>query len=132
MAYTMTRRFDGTVAQAREAIESSLGEEGFGILSEIDIGSTLREKVGEDVGEYEILGACNPPLAFEGVSAERQLGALLPCNVIVYESLADDEEVYIAAVDPVTLLDVADNPDLDDIAIEVKERLERALDDAAA
>jgi uncharacterized protein (DUF302 family) len=131
MSYTITRQFDGSVDEAREAIEASLGEEGFGILSEIDMGETLKEKVGEDVGEYEILGACNPPLAFDGVSAERQLGALLPCNVIVYEE-APGGQVSIAAVDPVTLLDVADNPELDDIATEVKERLVRALDDAAA
>ena len=131
MSYTITRQFDGSVDEAREAIEASLGEEGFGILSEIDIGATLQEKVGEDVGEYEILGACNPPLAFDGVSAERQLGALLPCNVIVYEDVPGGQ-VSIAAVDPVTLLDVADNPELDDIAAEVKERLVRALDDAAA
>lgn len=130
VSYTIERRVDGSFEEVLERTEEALSEEGFGILADIDMGGTLEEKVDVDFRKYRVLGACNPPLAYEGLSAEIDLGALLPCNVAVYEG--DDGEVVVAAVDPHKLLELADNPELDDIADEVRERLVRALDSVAA
>ncbi len=102
-----------------------------GVLSDINLQAKLEEKLGlEGYPEYRILGACNPPLAEQGLDAERDLGTLLPCNVVVYE--ADDGDVVVSAVDPQTLLGVVDNPDLDGIAGDVRDRFDRVLDDVAA
>lgn len=130
MSYTITRTVDGSFENVLAETESALAEEGFGILSDIDMGGTLQEKVGEDFRRYRILGACNPPLAYDSLSIDIELGALLPCNVTVYEG--DDGDVVVGAVDPEAAIDLASNPELDDIAAEVKERLVRALDAVAS
>jgi uncharacterized protein (DUF302 family) len=129
MPYTIERRVDGDFDAVLDRTEAALGEEGFGILADIDIGGTLESKLDEEFRRYRVLGACNPPLAFEALSAEISLGALLPCNVVVYEG--EDGDVVVTAVDPEELIDLADNPELDDIAAEIRERLVRALDDVA-
>lgn len=126
MSYTITRTVDDSFESVRAETEAALSEEGFGILSDIDMGSTLEEKVGEDFRRYRILGACNPPLAYESLSLEIDLGTLLPCNVAIYES--DEGDVVVSAIDPTSAIDLASNPELDEIASEVRDRLVRALD----
>ena len=120
--YTVDGEFDETV----EATIDALGEEGFGILCDIDVQATLKEKLDEDFRQYRILGACNPPLAHEAMSEEIELGALLPCNVVVYER--DDGAVGVSAVDPGVMLSVVGNPDLDPVADEVAGRMSAAIE----
>ena len=123
--YTIRYQVDGEFDETVAAVEDALAEEGFGILCDIDVQATLKEKLDEDFRKYRILGACNPPLAHEGLNEELELGALLPCNVIVYES--DSGSIGVSAVDPSVMLSVVDNPALDPIADEVGERMEGVL-----
>lgn len=125
MSYTNRTRVASSFEDAIDTTIEALGEEGFGILSDIDIESTMEEKLGESFRRYRILGACNPGLAYEGLNEEIDLGALLPCNVAVYET--DEGEVVVSAVDPNSLMDLADNEALEPIASEVGDRLERVL-----
>lgn len=113
--------------EAVEKTTAALKEEGFGVLTEIDVKSTLKEKLDADFRPYVILGACNPSLAKQALDAELEVGALLPCNVIVYEDESGDGSV-VSAVEPMTMLSVVDNPELTPIAEEVKERLRRVLE----
>ena len=99
MSYTLEVRVAGTFDEAVATTVDALGDEGFGVLSDIDVQATLDEKLGEEFRQYRILGACNPPLALEGLTADVDLGALLPCKVVVYE--ADGGEIVVSAGDPV-------------------------------
>jgi uncharacterized protein (DUF302 family) len=124
---TVAGEFDDVVA----AVEEALADEGFGVLSDIDVRAAFEAKLGlEDYPRYRILGACNPPLAHEGLDHEVNLGVLLPCNVVVYETDAD--EVVVSAVDPEAMLSVVGSPALDDIATEVGERFDRVFESLAA
>jgi uncharacterized protein (DUF302 family) len=109
---------------AIEKVTAALKAEGFGILTEIDVKETLKKKLDVDFRRYVILGACNPPLAYRALQAELDLGLLLPCNVIVYEM--DAEKSLVALVDPVSMLGVIDNAELEPVAQEARTRLERA------
>ena len=124
MTYTITTtvdaQFDDVIAEVTDALE----DEGFGILANINVQTTLKEKLDVDVDQYQILGACNPALAHQGLVEEPELGALLPCNVIVYEA---DDGIVVSAVDPEQLLNVADNPQLEEISTDVHERFERVI-----
>ena len=111
---------------AVERTREELSKEGFGVLTEIDIRATLKEKLDVDFRPYVILGACNPPLAHQALTAERDIGLLLPCNVVVYASDQPGESI-VAAIDPVTQLGVVGRDDLDPLAREVRSRLERVL-----
>lgn len=112
--------------QAVERTREALGTEGFGVLTEIDIRATLKKKLDIDFRRYVILGACNPSLAYQALSGERDIGLLLPCNVIVYE--ADDPgKSVVAAIDPVKQLGMTGNAELEPISKEVRQRLERVL-----
>ena len=130
MSYTIDRELDREFGDVVAEVEEALAEEGFGILCDIDVQATLREKLGEEFRQYRILGACNPPLAHQAMEEELRLGALLPCNVVVYET--DDGAVGVSAVDPATMLSVVDNPALDPVAADVRERFDRMLDAVAA
>ena len=112
--------------EAVQRTKAALGAEGFGILAEIDVAATLKQKLGVDFRPYVILGACNPPLAHQALSAELELGLLLPCNVVVY---AGDEPgtTVVAAMDPVEALSLTRNDSIVPVAHEVRARLERAL-----
>lgn len=113
--------------QAVERTREALGTEGFGVLTEIDIRATLKKKLDVDFRRYIILGACNPSLAHQALSGERDIGLLLPCNVIVYE--ADDPDMsVVAAIDPVKQLGITGNTELEPISQEVRQRLERVLE----
>lgn len=128
MSYTIGVEIDGEFEAVVDRTVTALSEEGFGVLSDIDVAETFAAKLDldEPYRNYRILGACNPGLAHEGLEAERSLGALLPCNVVVYE--ADDGTVVVEAVDPEELIGITGNPALDEIAAEVRDRLERALE----
>jgi uncharacterized protein (DUF302 family) len=117
-------------AQAVERIREELAKEGFGVLTEIDVKATLKKKLDVDFRPYVILGACNPPIAHQALTAERDIGLLLPCNVIVYASDEPDKSV-IAAIDPIEQLKVTGNASIEPFAGEVRAKLERALDAAA-
>ncbi|MFB6074031.1 MAG: DUF302 domain-containing protein [Haloarculaceae archaeon] len=125
MSYTIDKRIEGEFDEVVDRTTEALADEGFGVLADIDVRATMREKLDAEFREYRILGACNPPLAHEALEEELRLGALLPCNVVVYET--DDGAVGVSAVDPGTLLSVVDEPALDPVADEVRERFERAL-----
>jgi uncharacterized protein (DUF302 family) len=123
--YTMTITVDDDPETAESRIREALADEGFGILSEIDVQAALREKLGEDVGAYKILGACNPPLAHQAIAVDPDIGALLPCNVLVRAN--PDGGTDIAAADPRAMLSIA-GTGLDDVATEARERIRRALE----
>lgn len=129
--YGMSVEVDLTYEQAVERTREELGKEGFGVLTEIDVKATLKKKLDVDFRPYIILGACNPPIAHQALSAERDLGLLLPCNVIVYASDEPHRSV-IAAIDPVEQLKLAGNASIAPFAEEVRVRLERVLDAAAS
>lgn len=116
--------------RAVERTKEELAKEGFGVLSEIDIAATLKKKLDADFRPYVILGACNPPLAHRALTAERDLGLLLPCNVVVY---AADEEgrSVVAAMDPEAALELTGNAEVREVAREVRARLERVLEGVA-
>jgi uncharacterized protein (DUF302 family) len=114
--------YDEAVARVPEALKS----EGFGVLTEIDVQSTLKQKLGVDFRRYKILGACNPPLAHSALEAELEIGVMLPCNVVVYEG--DDGKAVVLAIDPTRTMAGAGNPRLAELAHTVKEKLLRALD----
>lgn len=119
---TIPLEFEAAVARTKDA----LATEGFGILAEIDVAATLKKKLGVDFRPYVILGACNPPLAHQALTAERDIGLLLPCNVVVY---ADDVPGHsvVSAMDPVEALRLTGNEAIEPVAAEVRERLVRAL-----
>ncbi|WP_435362372.1 DUF302 domain-containing protein [Haloarchaeobius sp. DFWS5] len=125
MDYTAQTTVSGDFDETVDATIAALKAEGFGVLCDIDVQATFKQKLGEEFQQYRILGACNPQLAYEGLSEEIELGALLPCNVIVYET--GDGEVVVSAVDPERLVGIADNSALDSIASEVHDRFERVL-----
>jgi len=106
-------------------ITESLKNEGFGILTEIDLKATLKKKLDVDFYNYKILGACNPPFAYEALQAEDKIGTMLPCNVIVQEKKPG--EIEISAVDPMASMQAVENEDLGNLAKEVKNRLEKCI-----
>jgi uncharacterized protein (DUF302 family) len=118
--YTLTATTTAPFADAVDRVRAELKEEGFGVLCEIDVQATLREKLGEEMEPYLILGACNPPLAHQALSAEPQLGTLLPCNVVVYRRGA---ETHISAIDAERMLSIVGNDALAPVAREVRRRL---------
>jgi len=122
---TVKASYDATVAAAREA----LAGEGFGVLTEIDVRATLKKKLDVDFMPYIILGACNPPLAHRALTAEPDIGLLLPCNVVVYAPPGED--VVVAAIDPVAQLRLSGNPALELVANDVRSRLQRVVDAVA-
>lgn len=130
MSYTIDERVDGEFDDVVERTEAALSAEGFGVLSDIDVQHAFAEKLDAEFQQYRILGACVPPLAKQALDEELQLGALLPCNVVVYET--DDGGVAVSAVEPHELLSVVDNPALESVADDVRERFDRVLDELAA
>jgi uncharacterized protein (DUF302 family) len=128
LSTTLRASFDDAVARTRDA----LAAQGFGVLTEIDMKATLSKKLGEsagdELGDYLILGACNPPLAQRAVTLDRQIGLLLPCNVIVRRDPDDAETVHVEAMNPQLLVDVTDKSELQPVADEVTAKLQSAID----
>lgn len=122
--YGFSKSVDLPYAEAVEKTRAALQQEGFGVLCEIDIKEKLKEKLGVDFRNYVILGACNPPLAYEALQQEINIGLLLPCNVIVYEQ---DGRTVVSAVDAARLLSIVANPKLESTASEANERLRRVV-----
>ncbi len=124
-AYGFSRELDLPYDQAIKRVRETLQNEGFGVLTEIDMKAKLKEKLGEDFQNYIILGACNPKLAFSALQEDLEIGLLLPCNVIVYEK---DGGSVVAAIDARKMLSVAGNPNLETTAGTVNEKLQRAIE----
>jgi len=122
--YALRTKLDLPYEEAVEKVTAALKEQGFGVLTEIDVQATLKKKLGADFRKYVILGACNPPLAHQALQTELEIGLLLPCNVIVYE---EDGGSVVSIVDPISMLGVVENPELDPVANEARARLERVI-----
>ncbi len=126
--YTLTTTTAVPFSEAVERVRAELKEEGFGVLCEIDVQSTLRAKLGAGTGPYLILGACNPPLAHQALSTEPDLGTLLPCNVVVYEH---GGRTHISAIDAERMLSIVGDERLAPIAARVRDKLARVVDHSA-
>jgi uncharacterized protein (DUF302 family) len=124
--YGFSRKLDIPYEQAVEKTTTALKEEGFGVLTEIDVKATLKKKLDVDFRRYVILGACNPPFAHKALKAELEIGLMLPCNVIVYET--DDGGSVVAAMNPMAALGIVDNPDLQEVAEKVTDKIRRAVE----
>ncbi|QUR67540.1 DUF302 domain-containing protein [Mycobacterium spongiae] len=124
LSTTLHTTFEDAVTRTREA----LAEQGFGVLTEIDVKATLKAKLGEDIEDYLILGACNPPLAHRAVDVNRQIGLLLPCNVVVRADPQRADAVLVEAMNPQLLVQVTEEAKLVPIAEEVSARLRTAVE----
>ncbi len=123
--YGIRRTLAITYDQAVEKVTAALKTEGFGVLTEIDVRATLKSKLDAEFRRYVILGACNPPLAYQALRSELEIGLLLPCNVIVYED--DQGRAVVSALNPMVALGVVDNPALRGVAEQVTDRLRRVV-----
>ena len=123
--YGMRTLYNGSVAEAEAAITDALKEVGFGVLTRIDVADTLKKKIDYDKAPYVILGACNPKVASQALEMEEELGLLLPCNVIVYEG--GSGETIISVIEPEAMLSVVGRDDMNMLAKEVRDLLQRAL-----
>ena len=112
--------------EAVEKVTEALKHEGFGVLTEIDVQATLKNKLDVDFRPYKILGACNPPYAHKALSVEDKIGIMLPCNVIVQET--SDGTIEVAAVDPVASMSAIENPELMEIAVEIQQKLKTVIE----
>ena len=126
MAYDIGKALDTTPEKARERALEALTAEGFGVLTEIDVQATMKKKLDRDMRYYTILGACNPEMAWQALSHEPKIGAMLPCNVVVRE--LEDGKIEVSAVDPQASMQAVENPELGGIAGEVRTRLQKVID----
>ena len=125
MQYAFGKPVKMSPQQAVERVTQELAKEGFGVLTEIDVAATLKKKLGIDVPPYRILGACNPQFAYQALQAEPQIGALLPCNVVVRADASG--RTLVEMMDPRAVLELVERPEVAKIAGEVRGRLERVL-----
>jgi uncharacterized protein (DUF302 family) len=125
VAYGTGKLVSASFAETLERTRTALADEGFGVLCDIDVAATLRAKLGVETDDYAILGACNPALAQRALLAEREVGLLLPCNVIVY---AAEGGTQVSAIDPEVMLAMIDNPALAEVAHEVRVKLTRVIE----
>lgn len=126
MKYYHAKTIEGkSFDEAINAVTEALKEQGFGILTEIDVQATLKKKLDEDFRPYKILGACNPPYAFKALSAEDKIGTMLPCNVIVQQV---EGGIEVAAIDPMASMQAVENKELAEIAGEIQQKLKSVID----
>lgn len=128
MGYSLSTTLHTTFEDAVERTRTALSEQGFGVLTEIDMKATLKAKLDEDMEDYLILGACNPPLAHRAVNVDRQIGLLLPCNVVVRADVDSKGSVIIDAMDPQIMVQLSDQPGLREVADEAAAKLREAID----
>jgi uncharacterized protein (DUF302 family) len=126
VSYYITKTVESTFEETLEKATAALKDQGFGILTEIDVQGTLKQKLNVEFRKYRILGACNPPFAYQALQAEDKIGVLLPCNVIVQETT--DGGVEVSAMDPAEAMGMIDNADLKDVAEQVRARLQQVID----
>jgi uncharacterized protein (DUF302 family) len=124
MKYGYSTQLNLPFVEAVKRLKEELSKEGFGVLTEIDVKATLKEKLDIDYSNYLILGACNPHFAYKALQAEKEIGLLLPCNVIVYEK---NNQVILSAILPSVAMGMINNLDLTDIATEVEEKLKKVI-----
>jgi uncharacterized protein (DUF302 family) len=124
MDNALITRIDAPFPEVVDRVKRALADQGFGVLTEIDVKATMAEKLGEPIEDYLILGACNPPLAFRALGADRSIGVLLPCNVVVR---GDGDEVLVEAVDPAGMVQLTGQADLGPVAAEAEAKLAAAL-----
>jgi uncharacterized protein (DUF302 family) len=125
MSYYFSKVLEMTFNEAIARVTEELKKEGFGVLTEIDVKETLKKKLGVDFQKYRILGACNPPFAYQALQAENKIGTMLPCNVIVQET--SEGQVEVSAIDPVASMQAIENPTLKKIATEVRNKLKKVI-----
>ena len=121
--YHFSTRLQGNIDEVEKKVTEALKEEGFGVLTEIDVQATMKKKLGVDYRPYRILGACNPPLANQALQAEPEIGVLLPCNVVVRED--EDGSILVTFMDPEAVLTLVEGGDVKELAKDVKGRLMR-------
>lgn len=126
MSYGMTARLPVNFAEAVERVRAALADQGFGILTEIDVRATMKAKLDAEMEDYVILGACNPPLAHQALGNDRSIGLLLPCNVIVRST--GEHESTVEMLDPTVISQLSGSPGLDQVAQQASQRLQSALD----
>lgn len=126
MSYYFNRKIKGNFEEVEKRTREVLKQEGFGVLTEIDVKETLKKKLDVNFRNYKILGACNPPFAYKALLAEDKIGTMLPCNVILQE--VNEREVEIAAIDPIASMQAIQNPDLGEVANQVREKLRRVVE----
>ncbi len=125
MQYGHKRQVGIPYLEAIAKVKEELQKEGFGVLTEIDVQATLKKKLGVDTGNYIILGACNPPFAHQSLQVEKDIGLLLPCNVIVYDA---EGKTWVAAILPTRAMSMIENEKLQDIAAQVEAKLKKVID----
>ncbi|GMQ81905.1 MAG: DUF302 domain-containing protein [Rhodothermia bacterium] len=126
MSYYISKTIECDFDDAIVHVTEALKDEGFGILTDIDLKSTLKKKLDVDFRNYRILGACNPPFAYQALRVEAHIGTMLPCNVIVQEHA--EGQVEVAAVDPLASMQAVENPDLVNVATEIRAKLQRVVE----
>ena len=126
MAYYFSKTLDMSFDNAIEHVTERLGNEGFGIITEIDVTATFKKKLDVDFKNYRILGACSPSHAYKALSSEDKVGTMLPCNVIVQDT--EDGKVEVAAIDPIASMMAVDNIKLGDVALEIQSKLQKVID----
>jgi uncharacterized protein (DUF302 family) len=126
MSYYLSKILQTPFDEAVERVTEELKKEGFGVLTEIDMQGTMKKKLDVDIQKYRILGACNPPLAYQAIQAEDKIGLMLPCNVIVQE--VADGGTEVAAIDPVASMQAVGNPRLAQVGEQVREKLKRVIE----
>jgi len=125
MSYYFSCKLDTPMHEARERVVAALAREGFGVLTEIDVQETLKKKLSVEWPGYKILGACNPQFAYKALQTEPHIGAMLPCNVILRQ--LDDDRIEVSAVDPIESMQSVNNPDLVEVATEVRDKLHQVI-----
>ena len=126
MSYYVSKKVKMTFDEAVGRVTEELKKEGFGILTEINVKETLKKKLNVDFQQYKILGACNPPIAYQALQAEDKIGLMLPCNVIVQEKSAG--EIEVSAIDPIASMQAIKNPALEQVAVKVQSKLKTVID----
>lgn len=125
MQYYFSKTLDTSFEEAIDKVTASLKEDGFGILTEIDVSATMKEKLDKDLAPYRILGACNPHFAYQAIQAENKIGTMLPCNVIVQQL---NGKVEVSAVNPIASMQAIENPDLGGVATQVRDMLKQVIE----